>query len=103
MFEGPLSSNADEWHLFLCEYLDSRATWPNGLTYMAVQIAQALDQAFEAGRALGHKLELDRAIAAMRKTVIGRRMSDANLALLAGAVMKVIEDDRRDGENAAHS
>jgi uncharacterized protein YgfB (UPF0149 family) len=53
MFEGPLGSNADEWRLFLCQHLDSRATWPNGLTYMALQIAEAIDRAFEDGRRAG--------------------------------------------------
>ena len=41
----PIGSNADEWHLFLCQYLDNRATSPNGLTFMAVQIADAIDAA----------------------------------------------------------
>jgi len=41
----PIGSNADEWHLFLSEYLDNRATSPNGLTFMAVQIAEAIDAA----------------------------------------------------------
>jgi hypothetical protein len=50
MTKRPLSFNADEWHLFLCQHLDSRATCPNGLTYVAVQIAEALDEAFEDGR-----------------------------------------------------
>ena len=40
----PTGSNADEWHLFLSEYLDNRATSPNGLPFMAVQIAEALDE-----------------------------------------------------------
>jgi len=41
----PSGSNADEWHLFLCELLDNRATYPNGMTYVAVQIAEAIDSA----------------------------------------------------------
>ena len=41
--ERPAGSNADEWHLFLCQYLDNRATNPNGLTFMAVQIAEAIE------------------------------------------------------------
>ncbi len=41
----PTGSNADEWHLFLCERLDNRATQPNGLTFCAVQIAEAIEQA----------------------------------------------------------
>lgn len=42
----PAGSNADEWHLFLCRYLDNRAMFPTGLTYVAVQIAEALDPRF---------------------------------------------------------
>lgn len=38
----PGGSNADEWYLFLSEYLDSRANFPDGLTYIAVQIAEAI-------------------------------------------------------------
>lgn len=41
--DRPKGSNADEWHLFLCTYLDNRATFPDGLTYVAVQIAEAID------------------------------------------------------------
>ena len=43
--ERPLGSNADEWHLFLSLYLDSRATQPNGLTYVAVEITDAIEAA----------------------------------------------------------
>jgi hypothetical protein len=39
----PRGSNADEWHLFLTQYLDNRATSPNGLVFIAVQIAEAID------------------------------------------------------------
>lgn len=39
----PSGSNADEWHLFLCRYLDNRAMFPTGLTYVAVQIAEAIE------------------------------------------------------------
>jgi hypothetical protein len=39
----PRGSNADEWHLFLCEHLDNRANSPNGLTFMALQIAEAIE------------------------------------------------------------
>lgn len=39
----PQGSNADEWHLFLCERLDNRASHPNALTFVAVQIAEAID------------------------------------------------------------
>lgn len=42
----PAGSNADEWHLFLSRYLDNRANFPTGLTYVAVQIAEALDLRF---------------------------------------------------------
>jgi restriction endonuclease Mrr len=41
----PKGSNADEWHLFLCQYLDNRATSPNGLTFVAVQISEAIERA----------------------------------------------------------
>jgi hypothetical protein len=41
----PTGSNADEWHLFLCGFLDNRATSPSGLTFIAVQIAEAIDAA----------------------------------------------------------
>jgi hypothetical protein len=60
MFERPLGSNADEWRLFLCWHLDSRANHPNGLTYMALQIAEALDEAFEEGRRYGEQRVSDR-------------------------------------------
>ena len=40
----PAGSNADEWHLFLSEHLD-KATFSSGLTFMAVQIAEAIDAA----------------------------------------------------------
>jgi hypothetical protein len=59
MIERPLGSNADEWHLFLCRHLDSRATSPNGLTYIAVQIAEAIDEAFEDGRRDGEQRAAD--------------------------------------------
>lgn len=41
--QRPAGSNADEWHVFLCERLDNRATCPNGLTYVAVQISEAIE------------------------------------------------------------
>ena len=41
----PHGSNADEWHLFLSEHLDNRANSPSGLSFIAVQIAEALDEA----------------------------------------------------------
>lgn len=43
----PKDSNADAWHLFLSEWLDARALFPNGLKFMAVQIAEAIDDAAE--------------------------------------------------------
>jgi hypothetical protein len=49
----PQGANADEWHLFLCGYLDNRASFPRGLTYVAVQIAEAIDEAEARGFALG--------------------------------------------------
>ncbi len=39
----PRGANADEWHLFLCEYMDSRATYPGGLEFVAVQISEAIE------------------------------------------------------------
>ena len=50
----PHGSDADEWHLFLSEYLDNRANSPSGLTFIAVQIAEALDEAQES-----RKLDFD--------------------------------------------
>jgi hypothetical protein len=49
--ERPRGSNADEWHLFLCERLDNRANHPDGLTFAAVQIAEALNQRDQEWRA----------------------------------------------------
>jgi acid stress-induced BolA-like protein IbaG/YrbA len=47
----PSGSNADEWHLFLCEYLDNRATGSgDGLAFIAVQIAEAIDDAGDLAR-----------------------------------------------------
>lgn len=42
----PKGSNADEWHLFLCEHLDNRVTseFSDPLSFMAVQIAEAIDE-----------------------------------------------------------
>ena len=45
----PLGSNADEWHLFLSTHLDNRASRPTGLTFMAVQIAEAIEDAERRG------------------------------------------------------
>jgi hypothetical protein len=53
----PEGNNADEWHLFLCQYLDNRAAFPNGLTFMAVHIAEAIDNAIEAQAAKVKELE----------------------------------------------
>lgn len=47
----PSGNNADEWHLFLTEHLDAQATSPNGLPFMAVQIAEAIDDAVADARA----------------------------------------------------
>ena len=44
MSERPTGSNADEWHIFLSEHLDNRAG-NSGLTYMAVQISEAIEYA----------------------------------------------------------
>ena len=48
MSNRPSGSDADEWRLFLSESLNNR----RGLTYIAAQIAEALDQAQERGRQL---------------------------------------------------
>jgi hypothetical protein len=39
----PQGSNADEWRLFLSAYVDSRATIFDGLSFVAVQIAEAIE------------------------------------------------------------
>jgi hypothetical protein len=41
----PEGANADEWRLFLSFYLDSRATSVDGLSYVAVQISEAIEEA----------------------------------------------------------
>ncbi len=45
----PDNSNADAWHLFLTEHADNRAAFPNGLAFLAAQIAEAIDEAEERG------------------------------------------------------
>jgi hypothetical protein len=42
--QRPLGSNADEWHLFLSEHTEA-------LPYLAVQIAEAIEDAERRGRA----------------------------------------------------
>lgn len=45
----PSGSNADEWYLFLEQFLENRANGNGtGLEYVAVQIATALDELLEA-------------------------------------------------------
>ncbi len=39
----PRGSNADEWRFFLSVYLDDRATNPDGLSFVAVQIVEAIE------------------------------------------------------------
>jgi hypothetical protein len=48
----PADSNAGEWYMFLTGYLDDKAANGFGLTFMAVQIAEAIDEAQERGRML---------------------------------------------------
>ena len=36
--------NADDWHLFLCQHCDNRATSPNGMNTVALAIADELDR-----------------------------------------------------------
>jgi hypothetical protein len=43
MTQRPPGSNAEEWRLFLWKCLDNRATSPHGLTFVAVQIAEAIE------------------------------------------------------------
>jgi hypothetical protein len=43
MAARPQGTNADEWRLFLSAYLDSRTTSADGLSFMAVQIAEAIE------------------------------------------------------------
>lgn len=50
----PKGSNADEWHLFLAENRDA-------LPYVAVQIAEAIDEAAAEVGALRHERDLARA------------------------------------------
>src|SRR5215471_17228900 len=51
----PKGSNADEWHLFLCERLDNRAAFPSGLEFTAVQIAEAIEAAERRGFNKGYR------------------------------------------------
>ena len=51
--ERPIGNNADEWHEFLSEHLDNRANSPNGLAFIAVQIAEAIDAAEKRGAVFG--------------------------------------------------
>lgn len=57
LVKRPEGNNADEWHLFLSLYLDNRASFPNGLTFMAVQIAETIDAALDAQAARVKELE----------------------------------------------
>jgi len=49
----PIHNNADEWLEFLSEYLDHRTDSPNGLAFVAVQIAEAIDAAEKRGAVFG--------------------------------------------------
>jgi hypothetical protein len=42
--------NADEWHLFLCQHCDNRATSPNGLNKVALAIVDEIDEVTAAKR-----------------------------------------------------
>lgn len=44
----PEGSNADEWRLFLSDHLDTQSNY--GLTYVAVQIVEAIEAAINAER-----------------------------------------------------
>lgn len=49
--QRPLGSNADEWHLFLSENADA-------LAYLAVQIAEAIEDAESRGREQAKRMGL---------------------------------------------
>ena len=49
----PIGNNADEWAEFLDEYLESRKDSPNGRSFVAVQIAEAIDAAEKRGAVFG--------------------------------------------------
>jgi hypothetical protein len=51
----PKGSNADEWHLWLSFYADSRAAFPDVLDYLAVHIAEAIERATERGHSAGYQ------------------------------------------------
>jgi hypothetical protein len=36
--------NADDWHLFLCQHCDNRATSPNGMNRVALKIAETIER-----------------------------------------------------------
>lgn len=48
-WDRPAGANADDWHLFLTHHACNRPTMPNGLTFVAVQIAEAIDAAMKPG------------------------------------------------------
>ena len=47
--QRPVGNNADEWHLFLNEWLSAVGNRVEGLPFMAVQIAEAIDAAERRG------------------------------------------------------
>jgi len=56
MDKRPEGANADEWHLFLCDCLVGyRASCPDGLPLVAVQIAEAIEAAEQRGYRVGYR------------------------------------------------
>ncbi len=56
---SPRGSNADEWRLFLSGYVDSRATSIDGMSFVAVQIAEAIEAERERCAAIVRRFRLD--------------------------------------------
>jgi hypothetical protein len=40
--EASIHWNADDWHLFLCQHCDNRATSPRGMEKVALRIAETI-------------------------------------------------------------
>lgn len=52
----PAEWNADEWHLFICQHCDNRATSPNGMNKVALKIADTMDALRLAAKPADEKL-----------------------------------------------
>jgi len=88
--QRPLGSNADEWHLFVEENKDSS-------TYLAVQIAEAIDDAERRGArdALKERAETRAATTTTeraRRAIKALREPDASLHGVANTVRQSIAD-----------